>query len=172
MLQTTVAYLSLIENKRHNLETESQGRKQLGINQAQLAVNQGELEVHRGQLAETSRHNQVTEAQQWFSLHEQQRHNLATESINAYDANTRRMQLDINWFNADTQRYSAQQQAAIGWANVGVASMNAETNRMSVENTYSIGLRNAEIAQQQADIKQQDVERQQWRDQQEMWAKN
>lgn len=144
MLQTTVNYLSLLENKRHNLKTEEQG-------DIQLTINQGELEVHRGQLAETTRHNIETEKLGWSNLFETQRHNLATEQISAYDANTRRMHLDVDWFNANTSRYSAIQNAGIGWANVAIGQQNADTSYQRMLNDYEISKKQVSVAQQNAD---------------------
>lgn len=134
MLQTTVNYLSVVEGRRHNLETERQGREQ-------LFINSKEAETHANQLLETIRHNQVTEHQGYLSLAETQRHNQTTEMTNLFDAATRRMQLSINQQEADTHRYSAVQSAGIGWANVGVAQQNADINQQNA-NTAEQRMRN------------------------------
>jgi hypothetical protein len=164
MLQTTVAYLSLLENKRHNVVSEKQTNEQ-------IAVAKGELEVHRGQLAETQRHNVQTESLGWASLQETVRHNTVTEGINQYDAQTRRQQLDINWYQAETNRYAAEQNAAIGWANVSIGSMNAETTRQRVENDFAISLRTSSASLEQAraaklnaETKASELEQRKWKD--------
>lgn len=147
MLATTVSYLNLLENKRHNIVTEGQQDTQLAINQ-QLA------NVQAGQLEETKRHNRETEAISWGNLAELSRHNVVTEGINEYDATTRRMQIDINRYDAETRRYAAVQNAGIGWANVAVSQGQLEVSRQRVDNDYEIGSRNAKANLQQAETAQ------------------
>lgn len=143
MLQTTVNYLNVLESKRHNLVTEKQ-------TDVDLAIKRGELEVHRGQLAETSRHNQVTESQGWATILETNRHNLVTEGIQAYDAGTRRIQTDINRFEADTHRFAAYSSAGIGWANVAINQGQLEVAQRRINNDFVSAMSNYQNSYSQA----------------------
>lgn len=176
MLSTTVAYLNVMESRRHNVEAERQGRTQLAINKGELAVHQGQLAVAQGQLEETKRHNVQTEALGWENLYETRRHNQATEQIQSYSAETQRMHLDVDWYNAYTNRWSAQQQAAIGYANVAVNQQNADTNRINAQtqrqrmsNDYSLGLQNYSVSKQNADTNRKVAETRQAELEQKIW---
>lgn len=136
MLATTVSYLSLLENKRHNLVTEKQTDTDLNIRQQSVNIQAGQLE-------ETKRHNAATEAISWGNLNELVRHNTVTEGINMFDASTRRQQLDINKFEAETHRYSAIQNAGIGWANVAVNQGQLAVSQQRANNDYEIARINA-----------------------------
>lgn len=143
MLATTVSYLSLLESKRHNIATE-------GIQRQQVDIDQQRVNIQAGQLEETKRHNVATESISWGNLAELERHNRVVESTNMFDANTRRAQLEINQYEADTHRYAAVQNAGIGWANVAVNQGQLEVSRTRTANDFVIGSRNANAALAQA----------------------
>jgi len=123
MLAVQVQYWSLQEDKRHNRATEYE------TNRHNVSV---ETETHRHNvetellgnrsLNETIRHNVATESYWNRSLNETIRHNRETEAV--------------GWYNAGSQRISAN--AALLSANANVR--NAETNFQRMRNDYALGL--------------------------------
>jgi hypothetical protein len=90
MLATQVAYQQVVESRRHNMEVESQGRRDLDIKQGNLDEAKRHNTVFE---TETHRHNIAGEELGWFNAQENRRHNLVGE--------------DIAWFNAnENQRHN------------------------------------------------------------------
>lgn len=113
MLGVQVQYWSMIEAKRHNQETESQGRVALAIDRFNAETNRKNAYTNEFN-AQTNRYNAETNR---LNYGETVRHNLATEqlqseanTINAYRAETDRLNYGVNAANAQTNRYNAETQ--------------------------------------------------------------
>lgn len=107
MLQTQVNYWTLVENKRHNLQTEDLGFRTLN---------------------ESIRHNQQTEELGWAGLSENKRHNLATEQV-ASGTLGENVRHNLATENLGQQNiYVAQAQAAAAMVGAQASMKNAVTN--------------------------------------------
>lgn len=121
MLAVQVQYFNYLENQRHNLETEKQGRTQLDINQEQADIARYGVETGRLSYQESVRHNVTSEE-------ENHRHNVATESLGlATLEETTRHNLA---YEAETQRHNIQQEG-IGWQQANASSLQAQASLVS-----------------------------------------
>jgi hypothetical protein len=158
MLQTQVNYWTLVENRRHNLVTEGQ--------------EQQNIAYRNRSLDETVRHNQVTETLGFQTLQEQTRHNVATEDIDrtrneiqAGQLRVAQQQVALGYANlalgqaqlSETVR-SHKANEAIGWGNVQVSQANANTNRMQALTAVSRMENDYEISKANVRINQQNAD--------------
>lgn len=144
MLSAQVEYWKLQENKRHNYETEYQGRVAL----AETGRHNVETEnLGWGTLSETARHNVVTEQTNWFNAKENQRHNVAGEQLGWFNATENQRHNLVTESQGSEKLAQGWESTKQGWAQVDVARWNAATNEM---NAYT-NARNAEINARNSD---------------------
>jgi hypothetical protein len=128
MLQTQVNYWTLMENRRHNLESERQGRENVDINRYQASSGRMQAEASQQtaianlQNAESNRRNAESNA-------ENARTNRFNAFINQQNAETNARNADINAWNASTNQKNAvsnriQAEAAKTQAGVAVSDLN------------------------------------------------
>jgi hypothetical protein len=142
MTQNQIKYWTLLEEKRHNVATESETNRH-------NVVDEGE--THRANTVreyETMRHNQETERISALEQAETARHN------RVYESETKRHNLA---YEGETQRHNMQQEA-LGWANVnlGYANLN-ETKRHNVIQE-SISQREVAVKEQQNVLRSQELD--------------
>lgn len=110
MLQAQVNYWNLMESKRHNIETEK---------------------ITWFANYETQRHNVQTENLGWATLAETERHNKVSEQQGWESIDVARTNAQTNIFNAHTQRYAQQEQARHNLVTEDVSWFNAYSQRIS-----------------------------------------
>lgn len=88
MLQAQVNYWTLMENKRHNLESERLGFATLDESKRHNVVTEN---LGFKTLDESIRHNKASESISWANYSETVRHNKRTEDIAQYEAGTSRL---------------------------------------------------------------------------------
>lgn len=144
MLTTQVQYWTLMETKRHNLQSEDLGNRTLQENIRHNTVTENETNRHNvatenyytNSLLETVRHNLVTEGQGQSKI-EIDRMNAFTNQRNAatneMNAATNRMAVGVQSYDAQTRRFSAITGASLGLDANRIAQENADSNRMSSE---------------------------------------
>lgn len=140
MLATQINYWSYVENKRHNLENERQGRDSI---KESIRHNTSTERIQQAQVDESVRHNKVWESQnQWMNT-ETKRHNLASEHIGSRQADAAYISAMASKSQAETARknltYTAQQ-AAAALKNAQSNYMNAATNRYNAETNRATGI--------------------------------
>lgn len=113
------AFAKLVEERRHNQETERQG--QASINES-VRHNKASETYYTGSLEEAIRHNKVSEGQNQAAI------------LNNYTVGM-------------SQAAASATQAAAATKQAEVAATNAETNRMSAQSTISLNEVNSMVKQ-------------------------
>lgn len=140
MLQTQVNYWTLMENQRHNLESERLGFSTLEeTKRHNLATEQLGFQT----LQETGRHNVATENLGFANLDETKRHNLVGEQLGFGNLDVARVQASASLTQAG---------AAMKQANV------REYESRYIPIQYTIEQQNADTAQRNAATREQELE--------------
>lgn len=131
MTSNQINFNKLIEDRRHNLATESIDRQKADAASLQASVSAKSQ-------SETERANRSKEAINWWSALESQRHNVAGENVQWGSlSETRRHNLIGEQYTALTSQAQARQSYSAAEANL----YNAETNRLN------LGARRSELAE-------------------------
>lgn len=162
MTKNQIEYAKHREDARHNRVTEQQKLRDqaIGLISANAAKSQADTAVLRQ--AEDARHNQQTEAINWWtnrsSLEETSRHNrmqenaaARTASIQERQATTAERQAAVSERSAavsERQASVAERQAAVSEAQLGINRYDAQSRRISA----NAGSASAAAALQQADV--------------------
>lgn len=163
MTQNQLAYATLLENKRHNVEGEQHNRNVLAEtsrhNVATEAVQKYSADVNRAHYerldSETQRHNLANESLESGKLKETQRHNIINEAIDygklqvsqeanriqSYQAQTGR----INSYSQGLQAQASLTQASASQSQADTAKFRAQTDQYRAQTeerlaTSNIGL--------------------------------
>lgn len=120
MLQAQVNYWTLVENARHNRETEDISRANIGLGYEQLRFSYANLD-------ENKRHNRATEELGFQTLAETSRHNLVTER-----QGDSKIWLQTQELSETIRSHRANEN--INMQNVQVAQANANSNRLQALN--------------------------------------
>lgn len=105
MTQNQIAYQKHLEDRRHNVELEKQGRDTIAFNASHLGRMDAESQRHNyATELEAARHNYASEGLTSGSLAESIRHNAIMEGLGAYDSETKRQQAGTSQYSADTGR--------------------------------------------------------------------
>lgn len=161
MTANQINYARVLEDTRHNYETERQGRRNLRIlkSQADSAARQATVAEQRAQ--EEARSNKAKEQVNWYNALETYRHNASTEDVakfNAHITNERYTQEATHWQrmddisekNAESQRISALANSMQAKAAQTSASASMVSAQASAKQAETARLRQIEDARHNA----------------------
>lgn len=144
MTSNQIAYWSMLENRRANLERERNNRDVTSETIRHNRVYEGETQRHNkmeesigwGNLQETSRHNKVGERQNRRALKETKRHNLISEYQGQQSINENRRH-NIRTENLSKYNYDLQHQDRVYSANLNYDSSIYRTDSDAESKRYS-----------------------------------
>lgn len=159
MTSNQIAYWSMLETRRANLERERNNRDVTSETIRHNKVYEGETQRHNrseesigwGNLQETSRHNKVGEHQNRLVLKESKRHNRVSERQNQQSINENRRH-NIRTENLSQYNYDLQHQDRVYSANLNYDSSMYRTDQDVASRRYSTD-RNANMSKYATDRK-------------------
>lgn len=144
MTSNQIAYWSMLETKRANLERERNNRDVTSETIRHNKVYEGETQRHNrseesigwGNLQETSRHNKVGEHQNRLALKESKRHNRVSEDQGQQSINENRRH-NVRTENLSKYNYDLQHQDRVYSANLNYDSSIYRTDQDVASRRYS-----------------------------------
>lgn len=156
MTANQIAYAKHLEEKRHNVETESQGRRDVESRALTASANWWQAETAMRRSQEESRHNREAEATNWFATLETQRANTEREAIQWWQnrttaAETQRHNeaVEREAVRSNTQREAEARRSNLAGEHIARSTM--ENNLWRYQREDARELAKLPILQQQAD---------------------
>lgn len=141
MTANQIRYGEHLETKRHNRVSEVHEHGRVLAEQEKARAATTTAETGRSVLAESIRHNQETERQNWWNIQnqrvEEQRHNRETEGVQWYNAGVDERYKSRTAAVQERNAAVNERQASVGERQASVAERNARTNERNVQLGYS-----------------------------------
>lgn len=159
MTANQIAFAKHLEEKRHNAETERQGKTDVQSRQISAAANWWQAQTASARQSEDARHNAETERTNWFSTLEAQRANQEREAIQwwvnratAGEAQRHNLETErLAQLNYSETERSHRAQEALTSQSTRVAQQRADTDLWRYQREHERGLASIQVANRNAD---------------------